>query len=55
MKTKDWGGERKAPSWESHLVDYNNFFLRMSGPTLSPVSSLCFKCDLSQTGNYNRK
>lgn len=32
-------------------VDYRIFFLSMSGPTLSPVSSLCFKCDLSQTGN----
>lgn len=33
------------------VVDYSIFFLSMSGPTLSPVSSLCFKCDLSQTGN----
>lgn len=37
----------KLPS----VVDYNIFFLSMSGPTLSPVSSLCFKWDLSQTGN----
>lgn len=35
--------------------DYRIFFLRIRGPTLSPVSSLCFMCDLSQTGNWNRK
>lgn len=33
------------------VVDYSIFFLSMSGPTLSPVSSLCFTWDLSQTGN----
>lgn len=36
-------------------VGYSVFFLRISGPTLSPVNSLCFMCDLSQTGNCKKR
>lgn len=49
------GGRRRrrfeSRGERSGATCYNIFFLRMSGPTLSPVSSLCFKWDLSQTGN----
>lgn len=60
-KKKQKGKLQTIPIWELQAeevkgkLDYSIFFLSMRGPTLSPVSSLCFKWDLSQTGNYNKK